>query len=1102
MTVAELRALPDGFVELHPTHDEYRIHNYPGVSPEMWAFEVGNFQTTPPEVKCQGNPTHHPVCRPDTLEGHGFGWAACDYLLVLPAPSQEDILYGTCLMSRGGEVLRRELKEAGFEPTRCLVTHAIRFALPDGEKTFKEQHKRANAPYVRADAYACKPKVIITFGADALKAFFGHDAKLDNFRGTVHTWEGIPVVPTISPAVFTGTTGGIEVFKSELFRAQQVLMNAWHPISGWLPGYRVLENADQLEAFERELAEKNVTHLCVDTEFGNDCAREEFNYLLTWQCCWAEGQAVVMKLRGERGAVIHSPEERARIAACLQRIQSRAGVKLIGQHLRVDIEMPSREGINIDETLATGFDTMLANHLLFGSEGDESEGLDHLVRKYCPEFGPYWKPLEDWLSDEMNPVNDADVQLVNQYHAEMAKYQDALEHYRTTKVTVVSDERDTGLFTGDTWEDAEDDSDDESDGGRPLAPTKPKFISGRNQHLRFGYRNVPHSILLLYACYDADANFRAAMKLMAEMDKPANARLKHLFENIVMPTSLHLLDVERQGLKVDLERVAKLRSIYQPTYDAILKEFREEANWPDFNPSSPRQRAAFLFSNAIYKDKMKAPENAIVLDLTPLYNSDKYPVEWTRIMEEDEKQNGPGKPLCIRAQMMNSPSTKVATLEMLSHRYPEIRTLTMLKQLSILGQFLKTYLVDVPQNEFGVREDGKSICHNISVRDGRVRGHLHQTSTTGRYRMSKANLQTNPKKQEDAALAIFLARNMDWIEEKDAKGLPTKRPMTVKEYRDRTDDSPKSKCPPELKIPKEKRLDIPMFKSCYVPDAGNVFIEVDFKTAELCVLAFASGDKILTEIIEEGRDLHSEVAMRAFKKEEFVTELERVLGIQDPKERHKSYKDWVERVKKLYTALRTAAKTVVFGLMYGRGAAALAREIGKEVPGVTKEDCQEIIDSFAGSYRKAWAWIQANMESAENNGYVETPFGRRRWFPGVEDMDDRGKAAVRREAANSPIQGCVADMLAVAGINLYRFRYGTDIGRQIGFKVCIPVHDAFIIEVKAEFVREMKQILQLCMVDLNKIPGTDKSIKIDVEVFRKRLGELDQELPSEMNKAA
>ncbi len=185
---------------------------------------------------------------------------------------------------------------------------------------------------------------------------------------------------------------------------------------------------------------------------------------------------------------------------------------------------------------------------------------------------------------------------------------------------------------------------------------------------------------------------------------------------------------------------------------------------------------------------------------------------------------------------------------------------------------------------------------------------------------------------------------------------------------------------------------------------------------------------------------------------------------------------------------RFQAGSLIVHNCYGRGAYALAREISKTGREMSVEDCQKIIDGFAKAYPKAWAWIQANKKSAVENEYVETAFGRRRYFQGISTMPEKEQQKATREASNSPIQGTVADLLAVAGVNLYRFRYQMELGKQIAFRVLLPIHDAFLIEVKAEYLAEMKKIIEICMSTLNKIPGTEKSIGTKIEVFRHRWG--------------
>jgi len=145
--------------------------------------------------------------------------------------------------------------------------------------------------------------------------------------------------------------------------------------------------------------------------------------------------------------------------------------------------------------------------------------------------------------------------------------------------------------------------------------------------------------------------------------------------------------------------------------------------------------------------------------------------------------------------------------------------------------------------------------------------------------------------------------------------------------------------------------------------------------------------------------------------------------------------------------------------------------------------CQKIIDSIAAAYPVAWEWIKLNQASAIANSYVQTLFGNRRYFSGSLELSDSAQAGIKREAANGPIQSLVAMLALKAGINLYRTRYHTTIGRKLGYKILLPIHDAFLVEVKKEYQKEMDVILTTCMSKMNKIPGTERSLGIDIEHY-------------------
>jgi hypothetical protein len=476
-----------------------------------------------------------------------------------------------------------------------------------------------------------------------------------------------------------------------------------------------------------------------------------------------------------------------------------------------------------------------------------------------------------------------------------------------------------------------------------------------------------------------------------------------------------------------------------------------------------------LFSGQEYKGKKPAPEGARVCNFVPFCTTHKYPRLWTEVMAEGKAAK-------------NSPSTKAAILELMFNQaqkpdltddeQEDLYILKTLRYLSVLGKFLSTYLTTQVLNDYGCVKDGKDLASNIH-RDGRVRTHFHQTSSTGRYRSFKPNLQTSPKKQETAALAVLVDYFFDG--------------MTPEEYKRRTDDD---KNPPDL-IPQSDRVKIKKFKSCYVPAEGYVLMEADFKSAELYAMGYLSGDPAFCKILDQNRDIHAEIAAKSFQFPELAG-LQSVIDALEAGD-YGPYKAWDEHIKLVYEALRTSAKAIIFGLCYGRSAGALAREIGKVVKGFTKEQAQQIIDTVATSFPVLWAWLQEQKRLAIDQEFVVNAFGRPRYFTGIGQASESDKAAAKREASNAPVQGTIADLLARAGVNLYRFRYHTEVGRKIGFKVILPVHDAFYIECPSQYVEEMKAIIQICMSDKNRIPGTGgRKLDVDVEVFPRRLGEKPQ----------
>lgn len=848
-------------MQLHVKHEEFRLAHHSDKSVPEFLSYVCNSVLPLPQDGCDGLPMHMPVSwlgvapirtyTPSyeaTRSRQALGWkSGIPYLIILEGPQPEDLDIGVALSGKNGEFMRRELELAGIPLDQVLVTFGARFALPWGKK-YAEAHFRVGQPYVVADIQKCQPQVIIACGAKIVKALFNDKTKLSSVRGSVVPFSTAqyfsrevtaPLIPTESPASFALGYGDIEVFRSELVRARQIVEGSYATPAAAAVDYRVIDTVKGVQDLVAELLKLAPRHIAFDTEFGNDVAREEFSYTLSVQLAWGAGKAAFIKLRDQQdqpdlveerpvgkprkdgtqktrtvitkqrpkcGIPVFSPSDEKLVWAALHTLMLDKRIRLDGQHLRVDVEQFNRNGANIDLRIIDGFDTMLVHHLL---KGDDSQGLDHLVRKYAPHFGAYWRDLDAWKS---SPAGE----------------------------------------------------------GRTV----------------FGYRDVPLNLLIPYGLADADATWQVAEELEKELK--LHPQLESYYKDTATWTSLHLLDVERQGILVDDSRRMEIREQYLPVYEDLKARLQKAINWPDFSPSSKPNLAYLLFSEWDWKgrDKLRevVPADVKLLKLKPLYNTDKHPIQWDDILEGGQSWN-------------NTPCTKAAVLDQLAEENPQLDSLLLLKHMSVLGKFLSTYLSPVVLNEFGVPEGGKGFAENIWS-DGRVRTRLSMLTETGRYTSSSSNLQVQPKKQEDAVLDALVYHKFG---------------ISLDEYKKRTFDGDKKR--PGYsgadKIQVSDRLSIHQFKSCFIPKEGYTFIEADFKTAELYIWAYASGDPGLLAILGAGRDMHSE-GTSTLLGAEAVAERDVAIAKLGAGDRA-AYDAWCSYIKANHEALRIGYKSTIFG---------------------------------------------------------------------------------------------------------------------------------------------------------------------------------------------
>jgi len=198
-------------------------------------------------------------------------------------------------------------------------------------------------------------------------------------------------------------------------------------------------------------------------------------------------------------------------------------------------------------------------------------------------------------------------------------------------------------------------------------------------------------------------------------------------------------------------------------------------------------------------------------------------------------------------------------------------------------------------------------------------------------------------------------------------------------------------------------------RSIFAAPPGHVLIEVDFSAHELRCLAHMSGDPALIAAISGG-DMHSEVAAAIFGAR--FTEA-------DPNGEE-------------YKEMRTIAKTVSFGIMYGRTGHGLAKGIG-----CTVEEGQQMVVDWAKRFPDAWRFLQFCRDAPLRGKTLQTPFGRQRRFPLINFQN---KNSVQNEASNFPIQSLSADLTLLSAIKMAPRL------KSLGCHIVNTVHDSILVE--------------------------------------------------------
>ena len=210
-------------------------------------------------------------------------------------------------------------------------------------------------------------------------------------------------------------------------------------------------------------------------------------------------------------------------------------------------------------------------------------------------------------------------------------------------------------------------------------------------------------------------------------------------------------------------------------------------------------------------------------------------------------------------------------------------------------------------------------------------------------------------------------------------------------------------------IPVRKEIGRNMRKF-FIAEEGKTLVDADYSQIELRVLASVCGDENMQRAFLDGTDIHTKTAASVFGlPEDFVT-----------------------------PEMRSAAKAVNFGIIYGIGAFSLSKDIG-----VSVAEAKQYIENYLKNFPKISEYMESTVEFAKQNGYVLTIFDRRRYIPELKMSNKNMQAFGRRVAMNAPIQGSAADIIKIAMINVYR-RLKKDLPEA---RLILQIHDELIIEI-------------------------------------------------------
>jgi len=951
---------------------------------------------------------------------HGTGPRAAKVMVINKNPWVTEINQQRCLNGEEGKLLIdifQRLKAKGVG--KYYVTHLVKFMPPDYKTVLKSVWVKDCMHLLMQEIKIVQPDYILCLGGDASKAILGNGSSVTDMEGRVGTfryntaysakeeaesWREAKVMTVVHPKQVLRDQSALRQLENGLARFVAMVNGADVGATETVDHKTVDDHWDLLDLLiQIEQDEtKEDDVIAVDAEWHGQHPVNAGSYMRTIQFAWKPKHAVGIKLHEPGGRPV------AGFTGADDEVTDRGirtkSIELLNTFFKGGEYDLGQEKIKFRRKRVVGH--------FFNAD------LEWLVAYGLNIQECFMAPLYDFVLDATNRHKKTR-RLYRLYRQEGFKDGDRVPAWYRTKFEGGAD---TGLMAHAIEETA-------SYKLETLAmryTTAPRYdqalqqwktdycrTEGLSNKALEGYGMCPDEILLPYGIYDADVTLRLFYKfdLLLDEDYEGNNCREAFWESQIATPAV--LEIHRTGITVDRNRIDFLTARFIEAKTGLESKLREEIQWPDFNIRSTHHVREFLFGHKLNGrlDKTTGnpvrirPEGAATLGLTPIFDTSKPPKPWREIQRMNREHE-------------HAPSTNKQVMSLLAQSAPserQGRLVNMLRDYRFLDQVLKTLLrppkTDDVTEETIYNEDGfmeyEDGLASMCCDDGKVRTHIYQTKETGRWSSARPNLQ-NISKQRDPDYKRLLGDQYKYSLRSVLKASP-----------------------------------------------GHTLVEADYVGAELFGMAVMSGDPNMIAHAQRNQlpedhpdyyDIHSNVACFAFK----LTCPPTKSGLESIGKKH----------------IRIVAKSVIFGIAYGRGAKAIAVAAKEQGIQIDVNEAQAVIDAIFQMYpllkpffdecqqRAAGVYIDPRTNEPVTERYLCNCYGRFRRFPD-SSSDESLRAEFGRQAMNFPIQSMIASAVSRALAYIYDYKARQlKRGRDV-FKIVLQIHDAILLEVPNEYVEHV-----------------------------------------------